>query len=249
MTLKGVVLAGGTGSRLLPLTKACNKHLLPVFNKPMIFFPIEALKSAGVKDIMVITGTHHAGSIFQLLGSGKDFGVKFTYRVQDEAGGIPSAISLAEGFVGNDSFISINGDNIIFESLKPFAEEFEKSKDGMQILLFKGTREEAMKSGVAVTEGKKVISVVEKPKDPPSTNIIIGIYFMGPGAFEVIRSLKPSARGETEITEVQRHYLQQGSLRAEWLKQKWLDAGDFEDLLHANLETKKICDAGKSQFC
>ena len=116
--IKGVILAGGTGSRLFPLTKCTNKHLLPIYNKPMIYYPIEALKSAGIKDILVITGTNHAGDIFSLLGSGKDFGVRFTYRVQDEAGGIPSAIGLAEQFVGNDKFISINGDNIIFESLK-----------------------------------------------------------------------------------------------------------------------------------
>lgn len=249
MALKGIILAGGTGSRLAPLTKACNKHLLPVYNKPMIFYPIEMLKSAGVRDIMVITGTHHAGSIFQLLGSGKDFGVKFTYRVQDSAGGIPSAISLAEDFVGKDKFISVNGDNIIFESLAPFAKEFEKSKPEMQILLFEGTREEAMKSGVATVQGSTVTGVVEKPKEPPSNNIIIGIYFLSPSVFKVIRELKPSARGETEITDVQRYYLQKKSLRAGRLKGKWLDAGDFEDLLHANLETKKICDSGKEQFC
>src|SRR3989344_3772474 len=170
MVLRGVILAGGTGSRLAPLTSVTNKHLLPVYNKPMIFYPIEMLKSAGVNDILVITGTHHAGAIFQLLGSGKSFGVKFTYKVQDEAGGIPSAISLAEDFVGNDKFISINGDNIIFESLAPFAREFEKSKEKMQILLYKGTREEAMKSGVAVTKGSKVLDVIEKPKEPPSNN-------------------------------------------------------------------------------
>jgi glucose-1-phosphate thymidylyltransferase len=214
----------------------------------MIFYPIEMLKSAGVTDILVITGTHHAGAIFQLLGSGKDFGVKFTYRVQDTAGGIPSAISLAEDFVGKDKFISINGDNIIFESLGVFAKEFEKSRDEMQILLYQGTREEAMKSGVAVVKGNKVESVIEKPKEPPSNNIIIGIYFLSPSVFSVIRELKPSARGETEITDVQRHYLQKNSLRAEYLKGKWLDAGDFEDLLHANLETKKIVDSGKQQF-
>ncbi len=249
MGLKGVILAGGTGSRLLPLTKSTNKHLLPVWNKPMIFYPIEMLKSAGVTDILVITGTHHAGAIFQLLGSGKNFGVKFTYRVQDEAGGIPSAISLAEDFVGKDKFISINGDNIIFESLKPFAEDFLKSKAEMQILLYAGTREEAMKSGVAVCDGEKVLQLVEKPKDPPSNNIIIGIYFLSTSVFSVIRELKPSGRGETEITDVQKHYLAKKSLRAAWLKGKWLDAGDFEDLLHANLETKKVCDSGKEQFC
>jgi len=245
MALKGVILAGGTGSRLLPLTAAVNKHLLPVYNRPMIYYPIEMLKSAGVKDILVITGTHHAGAIFQLLGSGKNFGVKFTYKVQDTAGGIPSAIGLAEDFAGESRFISINGDNIIFESLFPFAEEFERSKDEMQILIYRGTKEEAMKSGVAVTKGNNVLEVIEKPLQPPSGNIIVGIYFLSPSVFNVIRELKPSARGETEITEVQRHYLGRNSLRAEWLKGKWLDAGDFEDLLHANLETKRIEDNGK----
>jgi len=240
MVLKGVILAGGSGSRLRPLTSATNKHLLPVYNKPMIYYPIEMLKSAGVKDILVITGTYHAGAIFQLLGSGKDFGVKFTYRVQDEAGGIPSAISLAEDFVGQDKFISINGDNIVFESLKPFAEQFEKGGAGMQILIYKGTREEAIKSGVAVVEGSKVKEVIEKPAEPPSSNIIVGIYFLEPSVFEVIRKLRPSKRGETEITEVQGHYLEKSRLEAAFLKGKWLDAGDFEDLLHANLETKKL---------
>ena len=240
MVLKGIILAGGTGSRLKPLTSVTNKHLLPVYNKPMIYYPIEMLKSAGVKDILVITGTHHAGAIFQLLGSGKDFDVKFTYRVQDEAGGIPSAIALAEDFVGKDKFISINGDNIVFESLKPFAEQFEKGNAEMQILLYNGTKEEAKKSGVAVLEGKKVMQVIEKPEQPPSNSIIIGIYFMNPSVFKTIKELKPSARGETEITDVQRHYLEQEKLSAATLKGNWLDAGDFEDLLNANLETKKI---------
>jgi len=254
MVLRGVILAGGTGSRLFPLTASTNKHLLPIYNKPMIYYPIEMLKSAGITDIMIITGTHHAGAIFQLLGSGKDFGVKFTYRVQDEAGGIPSAILLAEDFVGKDKFISINGDNIIFESLKPFAEEFEKNSAEMQILLYKGAREEAQKSGVAVIKGNSVLEVMEKPKEPPSNNIITGIYFMSPNVFGIIKKLNPSARGETEITEVQRHYLQKKSLRAEFLKEKWLDAGDFDDLMHANTETYNLCknngsDAYKQKIC
>ncbi len=245
MVLKGIILAGGTGSRLKPLTSVTNKHLLPVYNKPMIYYPIEMLKSAGVKDILVITGTHHAGAIFQLLGSGKDFGVKFTYRVQDEAGGIPSAIALAKDFVGDDKFISINGDNIVFESLKPFADQFEKGDAEMQILLYNGTKEEAKKSGVAVLEGEKVTKVIEKPAEPPSNNIIIGIYFMNPSVFKVIKELKPSGRGETEITDVQRHYLKQEKLSAAKLKGNWLDAGDFEDLLNANLETKKLSEKKK----
>ena len=238
--LKGVILAGGTGSRLFPLTKVCNKHLLPVYNKPMIYYPIEMLKSAGVEEILVITGTYHAGEIFSHLGSGKDFGVKFTYRVQDEAGGIPSAIGLAEQFVGNDRFISINGDNIVFESLKPFAEQFEKGDAEMQIMLYKGTEEEAKKSGVAVIEGDTVKEVIEKPPQPPSNNIIIGVYFLSSNVFDIIRKLKPSKRGETEVTDVQRVYLEKGKLSAATLKGNWLDAGDFEDLLNANVETKKL---------
>lgn len=245
MVLRGVILAGGTGSRLRPLTLTTNKHLLPIYNKPMIYYPIEMLKSAGVKNILVITGNYHAGDLFSHLGSGKDFGVRFTYRVQDTAGGIPSAIGLAEDFVGKDRFISINGDNIVFESLKPFAEAFEKGKEEMQVLLYKGTREEARKSGVAVCEGNRVKEVVEKPEKPPSSNIITGIYFLSPSCFDVIRKLKPSARGETEVTDVQKHYLEKGQLRAEFLKGKWLDAGDFQDLMHANLETKRLVDEGK----
>jgi glucose-1-phosphate thymidylyltransferase len=245
--VKGLILAGGTGSRLLPLTGATNKHLLPVYNKPMIYYPIEMLKSAGIKDIMIVTGTHHAGAIFSLLGSGKDFGVKFTYRVQDEAGGIPQAIGLAEGFVGQDKFVSINGDNIIFESLKPFVDEFEKGGEEARILLYEGSREEAAKSGVAVVEGDKVVRLVEKPKDPPSNLISIGIYMYTPGVFDLIRPLRPSARGETEITHVNSEYIKRGSLKASLLKGKWLDAGDFEDLLHANLETKKLVDEGKKK--
>ncbi|MBI4052781.1 MAG: sugar nucleotidyltransferase [Candidatus Diapherotrites archaeon] len=243
--MKGVILAGGTGSRLRPLTLVTNKHLLPIYDKPMIYYPIEALKSAGIKDIMVVTGTNHAGDIFGLLGSGKDFGVKFTYRVQDEAGGIPSAISLAEDFVGKDRFISINGDNIIFEPLKQFAGEFEKGREEARIMLFEGTVEEARKSGVAVLDGDKVVKLVEKPKEPPSRLISIGIYMFSPSVFDVIRKLRPSARGETEITEVNNEFLKKGTLKASRLKGKWLDAGDFEDLLNANLETKRL--AGKGQ--
>ena len=238
--MRGLILAGGTGSRLRPLTLVTNKHLLPIWNKPMIYYPIEALKSAGITDIMVVTGTSHAGDIFSLLGSGKDFGVKFTYRVQDEAGGIPSAIGLAEDFVGDEKFISINGDNIIFESLKGFAEEFENDGEEARIILYKGTREEAKKSGVAVMEGDRVTDLVEKPDNPPSDLISIGIYMYSPSVFDIIRGLNPSARGETEITDVNRSFLKRGSLKASMLKGKWLDAGDFSDLLHANVETKKL---------
>ena len=242
--MKGVILAGGTGSRLFPLTKVSNKHLLPVYNMPMIYYPIKILKSAGIKEILVITGTYHAGDVFSHLGSGKDFGVNFTFRVQDNAGGIPSAIGLAEDFIGENKFISINGDNIIFESLKPFVEKFEKSDAEMQIILFEGTRKAAQKSGVAVLEGNKIVDLMEKPIDPASYNIIVGIYFLSPNVFKIIRKLKPSARGETEITDVQKKYLKMGKLTAEKLTSEWLDAGDFDDLLNANLKTKNCFDNG-----
>lgn len=239
MKLKGVILAGGTGSRLMPLTSVTNKHLLPINKLPMIYYPLGALMSAGIKDIMIITGTHHAGAIFQLLGSGSRFGVRFTYRVQDEAGGIPSAIGLAEGFVGNDKFVSVNGDNIILESLKPYVDEFEKGKEEARILLYEGSREEAQKSGVAVMDGDNVVDLIEKPPEPPSNLISIGIYMFSPNVFDIIRKLKPSARGETEITEVSKEYMKRGTLKASRLKKGWFDAGDFDDLFHANMRMKE----------
>ncbi|MEK6958165.1 MAG: sugar phosphate nucleotidyltransferase, partial [archaeon] len=145
--MKGVILAGGFGIRLRPLTNVLNKHLLPVYNKPMIYYPIETLKQAGIKDILVITGTEHAGGVFALLGSGKQFGVNFTFRVQDEAGGIPQAIGLAEDFVGSDKFVSINGDNILFDDIKPFVQEFEKGNEKSRVLIYETTKEEAQKAG------------------------------------------------------------------------------------------------------
>ena len=238
--IRGIILAGGTGSRLLPLTAVCNKHLLPVYNKPMIYYPIETLKSAGITDIMVITGTHHAGAIFQLLGSGKDYGVNFTYRVQDIAGGIPSAIGLAKGFVGNDKFVSINGDNILTESIKPFVEAFEKGKEKARILLYPGTTEQAKKSGVAVTKGEQVLDLIEKPQVPPSTLISIGVYMYTPEVFDVIQTLKPSARGETEITEVNKHFLKQNALVASTINGHWLDAGTVDELWESNTKIKAL---------
>src|SRR3989344_1856049 len=158
--MKGIILAGGNGTRLRPLTLKVNKHLLPIYDKPMIYYPIETLKNAGIKDILVITGTEHAGAVFSLLGSGKDFGVNFTFRVQDEAGGLPQAIGLAKEFAGNDKFVSINGDNILFEDIGPFVREFEKGNEKSRILLFETTKEEAQKAGVAVLEGDRVEKVV-----------------------------------------------------------------------------------------
>ncbi len=233
-SMKGVILAGGTGSRLRPLTTVTNKHLLPVYNKPMIYYPIETLKKAGIKDIMVITGTSHAGDIFSLLGSGKNFGVNFTFRVQEEAGGIPQAIALAETFVDNDKFVSINGDNILFEDISGFVKEFEKGKELSRVLLYETTKEEAKKAGVALLKGNKVIKVIEKPKEPPTNLVVIGVYMYTNDVFKVIRGLKPSQRGELEIADVHNHYIEKGSLVANKLTKEWLDAGSFDELLRAN---------------
>lgn len=232
--VKGVILAGGTGSRLLPLTKSTNKHLLPIYDKPMIYYPIETLKQAGIKDILVITGTHHAGDIFGLLGSGKEFGVNFTFRVQDEAGGLPQAIGLAKEFVGNEKFVSINGDNILFENIKPFVDEFEKGNEKSRILIYETTKEEAAKAGVAVLEGDKVKEVIEKPKNPPTNWVAIGVYMYTPEVFEIIKKLKPSSRGELEISDIHNAYIKEGALKASKLKKEWLDAGSFDELLRVN---------------
>ena len=244
--MKGIILAGGMAKRLFPLTTVVNKHLLPVYDKPMIYYPLETLKSADITDIMIITGTYHAGEIFNHFGSGKNFGVKFTYRVQDEAGGIPQAISLAEDFVGNDKFVSINGDNILTRPIKKFVEEFEKGKEEARILLYKGTLEQAKKSGIAVLKGDKVVELVEKPQNPPSTMISIGVYMYTPDVFDVIRPLRPSARGETEITHVNTHYLKKGTLKASVIEGDWLDAGTIDELWEANAKIKELKENDKT---
>jgi glucose-1-phosphate thymidylyltransferase len=243
--MKGVILAGGTGSRLLPLTKVTNKHLLPIYDKPMIYYPIETLKKAGINEIMVITGTHHAGAIFGLLGSGKDFGVKFTFRVQDEAGGIPQAIRLAKEFVGNDKFISVNGDNVLIEDVGVFAKEFEVGDEEARILIYETTRDEAKKAGVAVIDGDSVSKIVEKPENPPSNFVSIGVLMFTPGVFDIIDTLKPSERGELEIADVQNEYIKRGTLKASKLSGKWLDAGSIDELERVNRE---IAESKKNNY-
>jgi glucose-1-phosphate thymidylyltransferase len=238
--MKGVILAGGTASRLRPLTSVTNKHLLPIYDKPMIFYPIETLKSAGIRDILVITSPHHGGAIFSLLGSGKEFGVNFTYRIQDEPSGIPSAIYIARDFVGSDKFVVINGDNILTRPIKKFVDLFENGDEDARILLYRGTPEQAKKSGIAVLEGDRVVKLVEKPSNPPSTLISIGVNMYTPKAFDVIRNLRPSARGETEITELNGYFISTGKLRASLIDGNWLDAGTIDELLEANIKIRNM---------
>lgn len=214
--------------------------MLPVYDKPMIFYPIETLRTAGIKDILVITSPHHGGAVFSLLGSGKDFGVNFTYKIQDEPSGLPSAIALAEDFVGKDKFAVIFGDNILTHPIAKHAKEFEDGDEEARIFLYNGTVEQARKSGVAMLNGDKVIDLIEKPENPPSTMISIGVNMYTPAAFDVIRMLKPSARGETEITHLNGHFLRKGTLKASIIEGHWLDAGTIEELLEANIRLKEL---------
>ena len=231
--LKGIILAGGTGSRLFPLTKVTNKHLLPVARKPMIFHPIEKLVEIGVKDILIVTGVDHLGDIVSLLGSGKDFGCHFTYKVQDEAGGIAQALSLAENFIGHDLMAVILGDNIVEDNLKPFAEAFANQAKGARVLLKEVS--DPQRFGVVELKGRKIISIEEKPKKPKSAFAVTGIYFYDHQVFKIIQGLKPSARGEFEISDVNRAYLKKKELFYDLLSGWWTDAGTFESLERASL--------------
>ncbi|MCM8777060.1 MAG: sugar phosphate nucleotidyltransferase [Candidatus Omnitrophica bacterium] len=231
--MKGVVLAGGLGTRLYPLTKVTNKHLLPVYNKPMIYYPIQTLVDAGIKDILIVTGGNSAGDFLRLLGNGKEFGLKhLNYTYQEGEGGIAAALSLAEHFVGNNRFVVILGDNIIEKSIKKEVEVFKKQKEGARILLKEVENPERF--GVAEIENGKIIKIIEKPKKPPSNLAVTGIYMYDSYAFDIIKTLKPSDRGELEITDVNNRYLQEGKLTFGILNGWWTDAGTFESLLRAN---------------
>ncbi len=231
--LKGIILAGGTGSRLYPLTKVTNKHLLPVGRKPMIFHPISKLTRAGIEEILVVTGIDHMGDIVNLLGSGKEFGCRFTYKVQDQAGGIAEALGLAENFAGGDRMAIILGDNIFGDELAPFINGYMKQKAGAKVLIKEVS--DPQRFGVVELNEKKVLSIEEKPKKPKSNFVITGVYFYDGQVFEIIRGLKPSRRGELEITDVNRAYLAKGQLTYDILSGWWSDAGTFESLERASL--------------
>jgi len=232
MELKGVVLAGGTGSRLMPLTKVTNKHLLPIGQKPMIYYPIEKLTSIGVEEILIVTGIEHMGDVVGLLGSGKDFGCRFTYKVQDEAGGIAQALGLAENFAHDHHLIVILGDNIFQDSLKNYADKFATQKTGARILLKQV--QNPQRFGVAKLANGKIINIEEKPEKPKSDYAVTGIYFYDLSVFDIIRTLEPSDRGELEITHVNDVYIKKGQLAYDILDGWWTDAGTFKSLIRAN---------------
>jgi glucose-1-phosphate thymidylyltransferase len=231
--VRGIILAGGLGKRLYPLTKITNKHLLPVYCKPMIYYPLHTLVSAGIKDILIVTGGQHAGEFLRLLGNGAEFGLKhINYTYQEGEGGIAEALKLAEHFADNDRVVVILGDNIIEKDINGAVEEFRNQPSGAKILIKKVPDPERF--GVAELKGKKIVSIEEKPKHPRSDYIVTGIYMYDNKVFDIIKTLKPSRRGELEITDVNNAYLKRDELTYGILDGWWTDAGTFESLLRAN---------------
>jgi glucose-1-phosphate thymidylyltransferase len=226
--LKGVILAGGSGTRLLPLTTITNKHLLPVYDKPMIFYPIESLVSAGVTEIIVVTGGNHAGEFLRLLKSGKEFGcTALQYAYQEQAGGIAEALGLAEDFVDGDKCVVVLGDNILGESVKPYLDNFGRQERGARILLKEVGRPEAY--GVPIIENDRLIIIQEKPQFPRSPYAVIGLYMYDAEVWNIIRTLQPSGRGELEITDVNNAYIDRGLMEYDVISGWWGDAGESVD--------------------
>ncbi len=231
--MKGVVLAGGLGSRLSPLTRVTNKHLLPVYDKPMIFYPIQALVNAGVEEILVVTGGNSAGDFLKLLANGKDFGLRhLNYAYQEGEGGIAAALDVAEPFVEGERICVVLGDNIIENNFRAAAQAFLKQPSGAKILLKEVPSPQRF--GVPQFDAAgRIIRIVEKPADPPSSMAVTGIYMYDADVFDIIKTLKPSARGELEITDVNNAYLARGDLSWDVLEGWWSDAGTFASLLKA----------------
>lgn len=231
--MKGVILAGGLGKRLYPLTKITNKHLLPVYDKPMIFYPLQTLINAGIDDILIVTGGNHAGDFLRLLGNGKEFGLKhLNYTYQEGEGGIADALSLAEHFSDYEKIVVILGDNIIEGSITQAVKDFRKQKEGAKILLKEVPDPERF--GVPEIVDDKIVGIEEKPKVPKSRYAVIGIYMYDGKVFDIIRTLKPSQRGELEITDVSNAYIKEGKMTYNLLEGWWSDAGTFESLLRTS---------------
>ena len=242
--IKGVVLAGGLGTRLYPLTRVTNKHLLPVYDRPMVFYPIQTLINAGIRDILIVTGGNNAGDFLKLLGNGKEFGLKhLNYTYQEGEGGIAAALTLAEHFTDGNKVCVILGDNVIERNIIRPVERFLRQEKGAKILLKRVP--DPQRFGVAEVQGGKVVRIEEKPKRPRSPYAVTGIYLYDAQVFDIIRTLTPSARWELEITDVNNRYLEQGQLTYEVLKGWWTDAGTFASLhragnLVARTEANKV---------
>jgi glucose-1-phosphate thymidylyltransferase len=231
--MKGVILAGGLGTRLHPLTKVTNKHLLPVYDKPMIYYPIQTLINAGIDDILIVTGGNNAGDFLKLLGNGKEFGLKhINYTYQEGEGGIAEALRLAEFFASGEKVCVVLGDNIIEKNIRKAVGNFRRQKKGAKILLKEVP--DPQRFGVAELKGDRIAGIEEKPKKPKSPYAVIGIYFFDREVFNIIKTLKPSDRGELEITDVNNRYIEKGLMTWDILEGWWTDAGTFESLIRAN---------------
>jgi glucose-1-phosphate thymidylyltransferase len=239
--VKGVILAGGSGTRLHPLTRITNKHLLPLYDRPMVTYAVEALVGAGIDELMLVTGGTHAGEFFRLLGNGHDYGIdRLFYGYQEEAGGIADALALAERFVARDKVCVMLADNIFERSLRPIAENFEQQSAGARIVLSEVVEDEHLRHlGVAVMAGDRVTEILEKPESPPSRFAVTGIYFYDDQVWDVLPTLEPSGRGELEITDVNTHYMKQGRMGCFSLDGYWTDAGTLDSLDYANELVRK----------
>jgi len=231
--MKGVVLAGGTGSRLNPLTRVTNKHLLPVYDRPMVYYPIQTLVNAGIHEILLVTGGKNAGDFLRLLGNGRHFGLKhLNYSYQEGEGGIAEALGLAEYFAGGQQICVVLGDNIIENNICQAVETFKKQGEGAKVLLKEVA--DAHRFGVAEIQANRVVGIEEKPTSPKSDYAVIGVYLYDSTVFQKIRRLKPSGRGELEISDVNNFYIEENKLSYEILDGWWTDAGTFDSLLRAN---------------
>ncbi|OQA21137.1 MAG: Glucose-1-phosphate thymidylyltransferase [Actinobacteria bacterium ADurb.Bin346] len=241
--MKGIILAGGLGTRLFPCTKVTNKHLLPVFNKPMIYYPLLTMVNAGLKDIMIVTGGNYAGDFLRILGNGREFGLKdISYTYQEGEGGIADALRLAENFAEGEKIFVMLGDNIVEDDISEDIKKFEKQKEGAGIFLKEVPDPERF--GVAEIKNGKVLNIEEKPKKPKSNYAVCGLYLYDNRVFDIIRELKPSGRGELEITDVNNVYIRKNIMTYSMINGWWTDAGTFESLLKASNLV-----AGKEGFC
>lgn len=242
--MKGIVLAGGTGSRLFPLTKITNKHLLPVYDKPMIYYPIGTLVNAGIRDILVVTGGRNSGDFLRLLANGKEFGLKhLDYTYQEGEGGIADALSLAEHFADGEKVCVILGDNIIEHNIRRAADEFRRQEKGAKILLKEVP--DAERFGVAEILGDRIAGIEEKPPQPKSNYAVTGFYFYDATVFEKVKVLRPSDRGELEITDVNNAYIREGTMTYDFLEGWWTDAGTFDSLRRA---TNLVAETGANKL-
>ena len=241
--MKGIILAGGLGMRLSPLTKITNKHLLPVYDKPMIYYPLRTLINAGIDDILIVTGGNNAGDFLRLLGNGKEFGLKhINYTYQEGEGGIAEALSLAEFFADEERVCVILGDNIIEKNIAGAVEAFKKQKKGAKILLKEVP--DPQRFGVPELRGDQIVRIEEKPANPKSKYAVTGIYMYDHSVFDIIKPLKPSQRGELEITDVNNAYIEQGTMTYDILDGWWSDAGTFDSLLHSS---KLVAESGANK--